>query len=61
MLHQVQGGSIDKKSGFALMKEAANSGLAMAQNSLGIFYINGDDITKNKAIYWFTRAANQKG
>lgn len=61
MLYQGQGGSVDKKSGLSLMKEAANSGLAMAQNSLGVFYINGDGVTKNKnkAIYWFKRAADQ--
>jgi len=61
MLYSGQGGKVDKREGFKLLREAASSGFSVAQNSLGVVYTTGNGVKKDnhKAKLWFEKAAKQ--
>lgn len=57
ILHKEQ----DYKDAFGFFQEAAIMEYAPAQNGLGLMFLNGEGITKNKdeALKWFSKAASQ--
>lgn len=52
---------MNKARAIELLNEAANSGYAEAQNSLGVCYITGNGVPENayEAAKWFEKSANQ--
>ena len=51
----------NESQGFTMMKAAAEQGHALAQHGLGFMYFEGENVEQDgeKAVEWFTRAAEQ--
>lgn len=60
-LNGAEGVPMNKARAIELLSEAANSGFAEAQNSLGVCYITGNGVPENaaEAVKWFEKAAEQ--
>ncbi len=61
MLHKGTGVKEDKKSGMALLRQAAAKDFAMANYQLGLIYRDGDDVERDaaKAFSYMKKAASQ--